>query len=316
MAAPEVSVVVSTRNRAERLRALLDSLREQSFDGRFEVVVVDDGSTDHTPDVLRESAAGLDLRTIRRERSGGPAVGREEGWRAAAAPLIAFTDDDVVASREWLAEGVRAAREHPGALVQGRTEPNPGELDQLGPFSRTLEVTTLGPWFQTCNIFFPRELLERLDGFDASFRNPGGEDTDLAWRALDAGAGAVFAERALNWHAVARLGPLGKLRVAARWHYAVQVFAKHPERRAGLLEKRIFWKGSHYLLVRALLALLLPRRLYVLRAWLAWPYFHHLRWRGRTEGGGLLLAPYYLVHDLVELWAIARGAARYRVPML
>jgi hypothetical protein len=93
------------------------------------------------------------------------------------------------------------------------------------------------------------------------------------------------------------------------------VFARYPEVRTALTYN-LFWKGSHYLLVRALLALLVPRRFFVLRAWLAWPYFHHLRWRGQSEGGGLWLAPWYLLHDLVELWAIGRGAARYRVPML
>lgn len=313
----DVSVVVSTRNRAQRLAALLESLRGQTLSG-FEVVVVDDGSTDGTAELLdrERTRPGLELRVLRRERSGGPATGREEGWRAARAPLIAFTDDDVVAAPDWIEQGLRAAAANPGALVQGRTDPNPAEVHLLGPFSRTLEVTSLGPWFQTCNIFFPRELLERLGGFDTSFRNPGGEDTDLAWRALAAGAPAVFAGEARNYHAVARLGPLGKLRVAWRWSYGVQVFAKHPERRRELLEKRLFWKGSHYLLVRALLGLLLPRRLHLIRAWLLWPYFHHLRWRGRTEGGGLLLAPYYALHDVVELVAILRGAVRYRVPVL
>jgi GT2 family glycosyltransferase len=266
---------------------------------------------DGTPDLLTRS----DVRAIRRDEPGNLAEARNRGWREASGELVAFIDDDCVASPRWLEEGLRVAREHPGAVVQGRTEPNPAELGSAGPFTRTIDVRSLGPWFQTCTIFYPRDLLERLGGFDPAFARAG-EDSDLAWRALESGAQAAWAPDALAHHAVNELGPAGKLRVAARWSDGVLLFAKHPHKRRELLEKRVFWKGSHYLLVRALLALLVPRRFMVLRAWLAWPYFHHLRWRGRSEGGGLLFAPWYLLHDLVELWAIARGALRYRVPIL
>ena len=59
---PELSVVFATHNRADRLRVLLDSLREQDVDVPFEVVVVDDGSSDHTPEVLREAAPPITCR--------------------------------------------------------------------------------------------------------------------------------------------------------------------------------------------------------------------------------------------------------------
>ena len=309
----DVSVVVVTRDREERLRALLDSLRAQTLHD-FEVVVVDDGSRDGTLAMLAGESE-LSLRVMGHHEPGNLAEARNRGWREASGSLVAFIDDDCVAAPRWLEEGLRVARERPGAVVQGMTAPNPSELSRSGPFTRTIEVRSLGPWFQTCNIFYPRDLLERLGGFDPSFARAG-EDSDLAWRALEAGAPAAWAPGALAHHAVNQLGPRGKLRVASRWTDGVLLFAKHPQKRAELLEKGVFWKGSHYLLVRALLACLVPRRFMVLRAWLAWPYFHHLRWRGRSEGGGLLFAPWYVLHDLVELWAIARGAAKHRVPIL
>src|SRR5439155_11754789 len=121
---PEVCVVVATRNRAERLRLLLDSLRSQSLPrSAFEVVVVDDGSTDGTPGVLGEEAARgeLPLRVIRQDRSAGVAGARNAGWRAGGGRLVAFVDDDCVADPGWLAAGLAAARDSDGlALVQGR----------------------------------------------------------------------------------------------------------------------------------------------------------------------------------------------------
>jgi glycosyltransferase involved in cell wall biosynthesis len=318
--APNVAVVVATHNRAERLEALLASLANGTFPAdSFELVVVDDGSTDETAAVLRRAAAGgrLRLRTIARSHAGGPAGARNDGWRAAHAPLVAFTDDDCVVDPGWLAALVERARAHPGSIVQGRTEPNPAELDAWGPFSRTLAVRRLGPWYQTCNILYPRELLERLGGFDAgAYSGPGGEDTDLAWRAFELGREAVYADDALVFHAVSRLGPLGRLRVAWRWTETMRVFARHPQLRRSELKRGLFWKGSHYLLVRVLVAALLPRRLHLLRPWLAWPYVRHLADRGRDEGGGLLAAPYFALHDVVELVAVIRGALRYRVLVL
>ena len=316
--APEVSVVVATHNRARRLSILIESLESQTMEReRFEVVVVDDGSGDATPEVLAEARerGDLELRVLRREQAEGPASARNEGWRAARAPLVALTDDDCVAGPRWLESGVAALASQPGCFVQGRTDPVPEELHLLGPFSRTLRIHTLGPFFQTCNVFYTREVLERVGGFDASIFW-GGEDADLAWRAIASGAVPIFAEEARVYHGVRQLGPLGKLRVAWRWTETMQIFARHPGLRRAQLTHGIFWKGSHYLLTRALVALVLPKRLVFLRAWLARPYFLHLLERGKIEGGGPALMPYFVVHDLVELAAALRGAIRYRTVVI
>lgn len=318
---PAVSVVVATHNRAARLGRLLDGLRAQSLSrDRFEVVVVDDGSTDETAALLeREHVRGdLDLRAVRRARSEGPASARDDGWRAAAGDLIAFTDDDCVPERGWLQAALGAAASSPGAIVQGRTEPDPTELDRAGPFTRTISVPGLDPAFHTCNIVYPRSLLERIGGFDteAFDRSPGGEDSDLAWRAIGVGARVVFAADVGVHHAVERLGPMGKLRVAARWTTPMRAYARHRDLRRTSFTYGIFWKPIHYLLLRAVVGALLPSRWHALRNWLIFPYLRAIYARGRLEGGGLYLAPYFVLHDLVELFAVARAAIRYRTPML
>ena len=322
---PRVSVVVATHNRARQLGELLDGLSAQTLGpDRFEVVVVDDGSTDGTDPVLAAAAAEgrVRLRVVTRAVPGGPATARDEGWRAAAAPLIAFTDDDCVPEPGWLEAGIAASRGDDSVLVQGRTEPPDGEFEGLGrfeqPFTRTIRVRELDPAFQTCNVFYSRSLLERVGGFDAAAfgRAPGGEDSDLAWRAIEAGARPVFCDDAVVRHAVNRLGPIGKLRVAARWTTALQVYARHPELRRAHFTHRFFWKHSHYLFVRALLAAALPRRLRFLAPWLVVPYLRQLLARGRVEGGGPLLAPFWVLHDAVELVTVIRAAIRYRTPML
>jgi glycosyltransferase involved in cell wall biosynthesis len=317
---PHVSVVVSTYNRARRLRALLDSLHAQSLDPeRFEVVIVDNGSSDDTQEVLaaEEGRGGLNLTVRTHEQNMGPAGGRNTGWRSARGRLIAFTDDDCRVAPQWLEAGVTAWADDPGRIVQGRTEPDPDELAEESPFTRTLRVYTLGPFYQTCNVFYPREMLERVGGFDESaYEQPTGEDADLAWRCIEAGARPVFAETAQVFHAVQDLGPVGKLRVAWRWHEMISLFARHPGMR-GILTYRVFWKKSHYILVRAGLGFLLPRRLRILRFWFVWPVYASYLARARINGRRRLwAAPYFIVHDLVEMVAALRGAIRYRTPVI
>jgi GT2 family glycosyltransferase len=313
-----VAVVVATHNRPQRLAELLAALRAQSRPAD-EVIVVDDGSEARTRDLLEavRCAGGLPLRVIRRERPGGPATARDQGWRSATSELIAFTDDDCAPAPEWLAGAERVAAEHPGTFVQGRTLPNPGEIAGLGPFSNTIWVRELDPAFQTCNIAYPRELLERIGGFDVDTfgREPGGEDCDLGWRAIAAGARPVFAPEALVQHAVDDLGPLGKLRLAARWTTPMTAYARHDRLRRLTFHHLIFWKRIHWLLFRALIGTLLPRRWHAVRAWLAYPYLRDLWARGK-QGGGPLLAPYFVLHDLIEVAAVARAAVRTRTPML
>jgi glycosyltransferase involved in cell wall biosynthesis len=313
--APEVSVVVPTRERPERLAALLAALRAQTLaPARFEVIVVDDASTDSTPSLLKREAASspFRLRMLRRGSSTGPAAARNEGWRGAAGEVIAFTDDDCEPAPEWLAAGLRAARAAPGAVIQGRTEPNPAELRHQGPFSRTLRVTELGPHFETANMFYPRSLLERLGGFDERFRRPGGEDTDLAWRAIEAGAPVEFAAPALVHHAVEDHGPIGMLRVAGRWYDLMYALRRHPGYRARTRWRRIFWKQSHALLAQALIGCALARR-FPPAALLALPYLRHLLGRCEQVGAAPAYAPYLALHDLVEVGAAVRGGLRHRV---
>ena len=304
-------MVVATRDRPRRLIALLRSLREQTLPrDAFEIVIVDDASSAPDTDTALASAERDEgARVIRRPRPAGPATARNEGWRAARARLIAFTDDDCVASPNWLEAALAASAAHPGAIIQGRTDPIPEEAHFLSPFSRTRIVHRLGPPFETCNMLYPRSVLESLDGFDETFPAAGGEDTELAWRGHKAGVPVVFEAGVQVFHAVVQLGPLGMLRDALRWQHSVAVFAKHPDLRRARLHSGVFWSPTHAQLARFLVALPLARRAPLVALVLAWPYLVRLMKR-RT---GPVLAPYILVNDLVETYAIVRGAIRSRV---
>jgi glucosyl-dolichyl phosphate glucuronosyltransferase len=128
-------VVISTRNRAGWLVDCLRSLAEQDCDVPFEVVVIDNGSADETPLVLREWCDTHDgFRTAREERA-GLSAGKNRGILLAAGATILFTDDDVVVDRSWISSYLDFFTRHQGEtlVAGGRIAPVP---DDLGPWPR------------------------------------------------------------------------------------------------------------------------------------------------------------------------------------
>lgn len=243
---PAVSVVIATHDRAELLADTLGALAQQTFTD-FEVVVVDDESTDHTEEVARAHGA----RWVRVSRR-GPGRARQEGWQLAQGRVVAFTDDDCVPQEGWLDALQRPIEKGEADFVQGRTLPRPDRMHLLGRWARTQWVEEPNELFQTCNIAYRRDVLEALGGFREEFTGPrtAGEDTELAWRARKAGFVSGFAADALVYHEVWPQTFAQALAGAGRRAMVVQVIKFHPETRR-LAYHPYFYRPSHLRLVAA-----------------------------------------------------------------
>ncbi len=232
-----VAVVVCTRNRPERLANLLRALDAQTHRD-FELRVVEDNG----------------------EPPLGPSVARDDGWRATSAPLVAFTDDDCEPAPDWLAQLVAAHERQPDAVLQGATEPLAREAHLLEhPRARTQVVRQLGPYYQCCNIAYPRAVLEQVGGFARDWPW-GGEDADLAWRAQEAGAPFAWVPGARVEHAVTVPTPLEYLCGAAKFEPAMRLLRDHPQIRPLVLDHGVLWKRSHAKPLLAAAGVLLARR--------------------------------------------------------
>jgi len=313
---PDISVVVATRQRAGRLAALLASLREQELSAqRFEVIVVDDGSTDQTDAVLaaEQEQGGLALSVLRHAGGGGPGAVRNRGWPAARAPLIAFTDDDCEADPEWLAALLAAWSGDDLEILQGSATPIEAERAGQGPLTYTYDFCEPNLNYPTCNMAYPAALLARLEGFDAHTFPRTGEDCDLAWRAFAAGGHARFVNEARVRHAVVHLDRTAMLRRAWRWGDAMPAFARHPELRRQRLIHRLFFNWSHWYLLRLLVALALPsgRSLWPLRFWLGRRYVEDRRWAPGEDRPSSQALAWNVVVDSVEMAAVIRGSVRH-----
>ncbi len=217
--APQISVVVPTFRRPDLLTRCLDALKRQTLPiGDFEVVVVDDGSEDDTTRVLADAARTLpNLVALRQARNRGPAAARNRGVAAAAAPLVLFFDDDVVAEPTSVATHVDLHRGMSDGTtgILGRVDWHP-DLP-VTPFMHWLDASGLqfgfDTWirpgavdppyaaFYTANLSVPKALLERVGGFDERFPHAAYEDMELAWRLTDAGFRLRYHPEARVFHA-------------------------------------------------------------------------------------------------------------------
>lgn len=218
VASPEISVIVSTYQRPNHLRRCLASLAvQQGVAGRFEVIVVDDGSQDETPDVVadfrREGVCPVKFCTHPHE---GFQLSRcrNTGIRASTAPYLLFTDGDCILPADHLRRHLEARR--PGVVRAGDClrldEATSARIDvaavRSGAFAewiepklrkslRKLYLKSLGyqvarhanrPKLVGWNMAVWRDQLERVNGFDEQFRGWGCEDDDLAARLRRSGA--------------------------------------------------------------------------------------------------------------------------------
>jgi glycosyltransferase involved in cell wall biosynthesis len=208
----DASVVIPTHNRARLLdRALASFVRQTADRSAFEVVVVDDGSTDDTKATWRAYADRLDTRYVRIEWAGLPAA-KNAGIAAARGRLILFADDDDLADPELVAEHLRVHAEHPGkevgALGYGTWDPSLPVTElmhyvtEVGQFLSSYKALRHGDLldfdhFWGGRVSVKRELLVESGGFDAGVI--GLEDIELAYRLSGLGLRIVFTRRAVSY---------------------------------------------------------------------------------------------------------------------
>ena len=311
-----VSIVVASHGRPLRMRWLLEALAEQTLDrSAWELIVV------HTYDAAtarRIFDGHPQARRVAIEPgTGSPSRQRNIGWREARADLVAFTDDDCRPERGWLEALLAAAHAAPGAVVQGRTRAEPLERELLkAPHVRTLWIDPVNPYRQTANILYPRDLLERLGGFDE--RAVAGEDVGLSLRAEASNARITAAPEAIVNHAVESHTLPGILRQNLKWRYLAYLVRQHPEFRSQMAW-RIFWDDDHLLTTGAVVGMAAARRHPLFLA-LAAPYVRRaLARRGRGRKARLIAAaelPGQAVRQVAEVAGMAAGGVRHRTLVL
>ena len=196
-ALPEIALCICTRNRAASLTRCLEHVASLETDRPWELVVVDNGSTDDTPAVLEAFGARLPQLRVVHEPTPGLGRARNSGWRASSAPIVAFTDDDCYVEPDYLDRTLAVFSEDSGLGFVG------GRIELWDPSDAKV---TIAPWtspkafparsfiaagsFHGANMAFRRTALEATGGFDPRF----GSGTPFACEDIDAAAGVLWAD--------------------------------------------------------------------------------------------------------------------------
>lgn len=195
----DISVIIPTYNRRERLKACLESLFKQDYpEKNFEIVVIDDGSTDGTGKMLTELLKNkYNLRYFSQYHK-GPAAARNLGITEARGEVVGFTDNDCVLNRDWVRKMVEAHRLSNSAMaIGGKTLVNSGNIKaQVSQFlsDGAIQTNINGKsevvFFPTCNVSLKKEYLK--EEFNELFPLPAGEDLEFFWRIFKNGNRFIY----------------------------------------------------------------------------------------------------------------------------
>ena len=253
-----VSVVIPTYNRRPILEKCLLALERQQVSpeiDRYEVVVVDDGSTDGTPDWLRGAAERFPHVRLIEQSHGGPAEGRNRGVDHAYGDVIVFIDSDLVVTdsflschasslvRSWEARGDRLCFTYGAVVNTANFEQPTAERHKLRDLSWA--------YFATGNVAIAKEVLQRAGLFDTGFSLYGWEDLELGERLRRMGVQLIKCPAAVgyHWHPALTLDQIPRLIEVEgeRARMGLVFFRKHPTRRVRFIIQftwlhRLLWE--------------------------------------------------------------------------
>ncbi|HKD17384.1 MAG TPA: glycosyltransferase [Thermoanaerobaculia bacterium] len=266
------SVVIPTFRRPGTLFTVLDALAQQTGAPEFEVVVIDDGSGDETPDRLARYRPPFAFRFLS-QKNAGPAAARNRGVREARGRIVVFLGDDTVPESSLLSVHARAHAESspdPVAVLGYTTWPAGQKvspfLDHINEYGlqfgyRLIEDPERVPFnfFYTSNVSLPRDLLIDAGLFDTSFPHAAWEDIEAAYRLMQRGMRMLYRPSAVARHHHDITFASFRRRQEKSGEAAAIFYAKHPElgdflavpqaqafgqRRATALDRFLpFWAG-------------------------------------------------------------------------
>jgi len=240
MTQPQWSVVIPTYNRLNILKKCLTALENQNFDQVYEILVVDDGSTDDTVEFLRSHPDQFPHVKVLQQNHAAAAVARNLGIDEAQGEYIVFVDSDIIVTSDYLAGHAEALAKEDRAFTYGRLI-NTANYDD--PTSEKSDIVFFpGAYFDTCNAAIAKKWLVQAGKFDTQFNEYGWEDLELGVRLKKLDLKLIKCAKALgyHYHAPFSLSQIPRLLNAEeqRGRMAVKFYQKHPTLNVALMIQR------------------------------------------------------------------------------
>lgn len=228
----DISVQVCTYNRKNIVVKCLKALARQDYPGdKFEVALVDDGSTDGT----RQAVESLELPfylNYRYQENAGPAAARNAGVKIVRGKYVLFLDDDIIASPQLISEHLKTHKEYPDSVVRGPVK-HVNCFKNLERFKNQFKLQDISTaFFLTGNSSVEKRYIEKVGMFEESFREYGYEDLEMGLRLRNLGLKMRFNNSAIGYHykTTWRKSDLPSLirQARAKAKNAVYFLKKHP----------------------------------------------------------------------------------------
>ncbi|MBU0729475.1 MAG: glycosyltransferase [Proteobacteria bacterium] len=245
----QFSIIIPVYNAGKTLADLLTSLKNQTFSGLFEIILIDDCSTDDSVSIVKQ----FDVTIIESPKNQGPAVCRNVGAQRATGEILVFTDSDCRVDASWL-DTIRKRFEKGeteavmGRLVLPSSTYLGDSISALGfPAGGLVGYEKIWPVDQngyteslsTCNCAMSREVFHEAGGFDETFPYPGGEDTLLAYSLRKSGHRIQYCPEIIVHHAP-RTSFMGFLRWQYRRGVSSYLFSTKVTQRRDFVKLRIW----------------------------------------------------------------------------
>lgn len=239
---PHVSVVVPVYNAQQTISHAIQSLLSQSYGGDIEIIVVDDGSTDKTPQVVRSFREVLYVR----QENAGPATARNRGAADSKGEFILFTDSDCIPHNNWVEKIVNGfGNENVSAVCGSYGIANPEDIlarcihDEI-LFRHRFLMSSYPRAFGSYNVGIRRTVFFEVGGFDESYRQASGEDNDLSYKVVKSGQLIYFERKAIvNHYHTTQLFKYFKEQYRHGF-WRVKMYQDHPRMMKG--DDYTFWK--------------------------------------------------------------------------
>lgn len=199
---PKVSVIIPIYNCADNIEVILNSIKQQEYQGIIEIIAVDNNSTDKSLQILSNFP---NVTITQQNLIQNAAATRNKGIEIATGEIIAFIDGDCVAEKDWLSQGLRAMQENNSDRIGGKIGVKPifphsslySLIDALFCFDQKSAIENV----QACmtgNLFIKRSVFDQIGMFNQDFVEM--EDMEFGMRATRLGITLAYADKAIVWH--------------------------------------------------------------------------------------------------------------------
>lgn len=296
-----ISIIIPTYNRKDKLRDCLKSLSAQEYTEELnELIIVDDGSTDGTGEMVQELLASNPRIRYLYQSNKGPAAARNLGISQSRADIVAFSDNDCVLSPSWTRDMLAAHKAYPeAAAIGGVTKVDTANIKSAvsqslsdGAIETDISGTREVIFFPTCNVSFKRKYIAN-EAFNELFPYPAGEDLEFLWRIFKKGRRFIYKQDIEVFHNCHPdlMSFLKQAYLYGRGNYLVQYIHKdHP------LLKEIKIKSNFSFIFAAIINFLKITRFAYLMAKRLIQSYQNFNWLERCQ-----IYVYFALHKIMYL---------------